>query len=155
MVFGGIMRRLLLLAVMLFMGSLLFSQTDANRRYVAVKATPLKSSTGFFGQELKNLSQGEEVMLIRDDGKWAEIQAGNQKGWVSSTSLSSRRVVASGAAVTASEVALAGKGFSEETEIEYRKSGLDFSAVDSMERINVSGTDLLGFINEGRLAKGE
>lgn len=150
------MRRLsLLMILMLCMGSLLISQTDANKRYVAVKSTPLKSSTGFFSQELKTLSQGDEVTLVRDDGKWAEIRSGNQSGWVASTSLSSRRVVASGAAITASEVALAGKGFSKEVEVEYRKNGLDFSAVDSMERIIVSGNDLLTFINEGHLAKGE
>jgi len=150
------MRRLLLLLAMMFcMGSLLFSQTDANRRYVAVKSTPLKSSTGFFGQDLRTLTQGEEVTLLRDDGKWAEVRAGNQTGWVASTSLSSRRVVASGAAVTASEVALAGKGFSQEIEIEYRRSGLDFSVVDAMERMDVPGNELLGFINEGRLAGGQ
>jgi len=63
--------------------------------------------------------------------------------------------VASGAAITASEVALAGKGFSSEIEVEYRKNGMDFSGVDSMERIIVSGNDLLAFINEGHLAKGE
>ena len=149
------MRRLLLLAGMLFISSLIFSQSDASRRYVAVKNTPLKSSTGFFGQELKSLSQGDEVSLIRDDGKWSEVRAGNQTGFVSSTSLSSRRVVASGSTATASEVALAGKGFSQEMEIEYRKGGLDFSVVDSMERINVPSNELLSFVNEGRLARGE
>ena len=150
------MRRLsLLIALMLCMGSLLFSQTDANKRYVAVKTTPLKSSSGFFGQDLKILSQGDEVTLIRDNGKWAEVRSENQSGWVSSNSLSSRRVVASGAAITASEVALAGKGFSREVEVEYRKNGIDFSVVDSMERIIVSGNELLTFVNEGRLAKGE
>ena len=150
------MRRFILLSAMILcMGSLLFAQTDASRRYVAVKTTPLKSSTGFFGQDLRTLNQGDEVTLIRDDGKWAEVRAGSQSGWVSSGSLSSRRVAASGAAITASEVALAGKGFSQEIEIEYRKSGLDFSLVDSMERINVGGNELLNFVSEGRLARGQ
>ena len=150
------MRRLLLLSAMtLFVGSLLFSQTAANKRYVAVKTTPLRSSTGFFGRDLRVLSLGDELTLVRDDGKWAEVRAGSQNGWVSSAALSSRRVVASGSAVTATEVALAGKGFSQEIETEYRKSGLDFSVVDSMERINVSGNELLAFINEGRLSRGE
>jgi len=149
------MRRLLLLSAMiLFIGSLLFSQTAANRRYVAVRTTPLKSSTGFFGQDIRTLNQGDEVTLIRDDGKWAEIRVGSQNGWVSSSSLSSRRVVASGAAITASEVALAGKGLNE-FEIEFRREGFDFGTVDSMERINVGGNDLLNFITEGRLARGE
>ena len=150
------MRRLILLLVLMFCaGSLIFSQTDLNRRYVAVKTTPLKSSTGFFSQELRSLSQGDEVTFIRADGKWTEIRAGNQTGWVSTDSLSSRRVVASGSAVTASEVALAGKGFSAEVEVEYRKNGMDYSMVDSMERINVPSNELLVFVNNGRLARGE
>ena len=150
------MRRLLLLsAFMLFTGSLIFSQTTANARYVAVKTTPLKSSTGFFGKELKTLSLGDEVTLIRDSGKWSEVRSGSQSGWVASNTLSSRRVAASGASITANEVALAGKGFSQELETEYRKNGLDFSVVDSMERMLVPGDDLLNFINEGRLARGE
>ena len=149
------MRRLILLSAMMFMGSLLFSQTDASKRYVAVKSTPLKSSTGFFGQDLRTLTQGTEVTFIRDTGKWTEVRSGNQSGWVASSSLSSRRVAASGAAITANEVALAGKGFSKEVEAEYKKNGLSFTVVDSMERISVPGNELLRFINEGRLNRGE
>ena len=57
--------------------------------------------------------------------------------------------------VTASEVAMAGKGFSPDMEMEYRKNGLDYSMVDSMERITVPSDDLLRFITEGRLSRGE
>ena len=149
------MRRFSLLMALMFCTGLLFSQSDAGKRYVAVKTAPLKSSTGFFSKNLKTLSHGDEVTLIRDNGKWAEVRSGSQSGWVSSVSLTSRRVAASGAAITASEVAMAGKGFSREIELEYRKSGVDFSAVDFMEGINVSSDDLLAFITEGRLATGE
>ena len=155
------MRRFLLLfAVMFSMGPLLFSQaasssTAANRRYVAVKTTVLKSSTGFFASDLKNLSQGDEVSLIRESGKWAEVRSGNQTGWVAVSSLSTRRVVASASSATASEVAMAGKGFSAETEVEYRKGGLNYFAVDSMEQINIPANELLGFITDGHLKKGE
>ena len=150
------MRRLILLLAFTFcVCSLVFSQTDANRRYVAVKTTALKDSTGFFAKDLKNLSQGDEVTFVRADGKWSQVRSGSDTGWVTSDSLSSRRVVASGAAVTASEVALAGKGFSADVEIEYRKSGLDFSMVDTMEKINIPASELLNFVNEGRLARGQ
>lgn len=151
------MRRLLLLFVLvLFTGLLVFSQaTDPSKRYVAVKTTPLRSSVGFFAKDLTTLGQGDEVTLIRDDGKWAEVRSGSINGFVSSTSLSSRRVVASGTAVTASEVALAGKGLAEEMEIEYRNSGLNFSTVESMEKLNIPSDELLGFITEGHLARGE
>jgi hypothetical protein len=148
------MRRLLFL-LMLCTSVLIFSQSGGSTRYVAVKTAVLKDSTGFFAKEVGNLPLGTAVTLIRDDGKWAEVRAGNLAGWVASASLSARRVVASNSPVAANEVALAGKGFSPDTEIEYRKNGLDYSMVDSMEKIVVPAADLLRFIDEGRLARGE
>ena len=154
------MRRFLLLfAVMFLMGFLLFSQTSstgANKRYVAVKTTVLKSSTGFFADNLKNLFQGDELILIRENGKWAEVRSGNQTGWAAVSSLSVRRVMVSGSSATATEVAMAGKGFTAETEIEYRKEGnLNYDVVNFMEDINIPPEELLGFVNDGRLKRGE
>ena len=143
-----------ILAMLLFTGSLAFSQ--ANRRYVAVQNTPLKSSTGFFSSNLGNLVFGDAVTLISDNGKWSKVQSGNLTGWVASSNLSARRIIQSNSSVvSANEIALAGKGFSPDTELEYKKNGLDFSMVDNMEQITVPARDLLRFITEGRLSKGE
>jgi predicted Zn-dependent protease len=49
------------------------------------------------------------------------------------------------------EIALAGKGFSPEIELEYRKNGLDYSSVDMMEILNIDDNDLRKFIDDGRL----
>jgi uncharacterized protein YgiM (DUF1202 family) len=151
------MQRFLFFLVILFCtSSFVFSQADRNTRYVAVQSIALKASAGSFASETGTVSFGDAVTLIREDGRWSQVRAGNITGWTVSTNLSSRRVVASNAStVTASEVALAGKGFSPETEMEYRRNGLDFSLVDSMEQTAVSQNDLLRFINDGRLLKGE
>ena len=149
---------LFLLTMMLCVGVLAFSQANRNTRYIAVQTTAVKDSTGFFAKDLGSLSLGDAVTIILDDGgKWSQIQAGNLTGWVASSSLSARRVIASNSAINAvgGELALAGKGFSPDMEIEYKKNGLDYSMVDSMEQITISADDLLQFINEGRLAKGE
>jgi uncharacterized protein YgiM (DUF1202 family) len=104
---------------------------------------------------LANLPLGTEVTVVLENGKWTQIQTGNRQGWIASASLSARKVVASNTAVTASDVALAGKGFSPETEMEYKRNGLDYSVVDSMENTNIPNDDLLRFITEGRLNRGE
>jgi len=148
------MERFLFLWVMILCaGSLVFSQADRNARYVAVQTVAVKDSAGFLAKDLGNLSLGDTVRLIQDNGKWSNVQAGNLTGWVTSSSLSARRVVASNTAVTVSEVAMAGKGFSPDMEIEYRKNGLDYSIVDFMERITVPTDDLLRFITDGRLSR--
>jgi len=150
------MRRLFLALAMIFaVNTVLFSQTDSNRRYISTQNMILKDSTGFFARELGTLSLGNEVILLREQGKWAEVRAGNLTGWVSGSGLSARRIVAAGSSSTATELALAGKGFSYEMEAEYRKSGLDYSLVDSMEKMNIPSGELLDFIREGRLARGE
>jgi hypothetical protein len=150
------MRKLLfLLTILLCTGSLLFAQFGGPKRYVAVQNAVLKDSTGFFAKSLANLPLGTEVSVVLENGKWTQVQAGNRYGWIASASLSARRVVASSTGVTASDVALAGKGFSPETEMEYKKNGLDYSTVDSMENTNIPNDDLLRFITEGRLNKGE
>ena len=150
------MKRILCLALLILcIGSFAFSQAGGGKRYVAVKTVALKSSSGHLASEVGSLSLGAEVTLIKDDGKWAQIKSGNLTGWVASSSLSSRRVVSSGSTASVSEVALAGKGFSPDVEIEYRKNGLDYSAVDSMERIVIPANELERFITDGRLARGE
>jgi hypothetical protein len=66
-----------------------------------------------------------------------------------------RQVSTTTATISSNEVAMAGKGFSPDTEAEYKKGGLDYSMVDAMEKINVPINDLSEFITEGRLARGE
>jgi len=150
------MRRFLLLfAVIFHIGVPVFSQNRGILRYISVLKAPIKDSTGFFARELGTLSLGNEVTLISESGKWSQIRSGNLTGWVTSTSLSVRRIVASGTNATATEISMAGKGFSPEMEMEYRKTGLDYSMVDFMETITIPRDELLGFITEGELARGE
>jgi hypothetical protein len=150
------MRKILfILAIMFCTGSVLFSQAAGNRRYVVVQSAALKDSTGFFARELGKLTLGTELTLIRENGKWSEVRVGTLSGWVASSSLSTRRVVTSGTAVSVSEITLAGKGFTPDVEIEYRKNGLDYSAVDAMEQMDIHADELLTFVIEGRLSRGE
>ena len=107
------MKRFFLILVMaLCIGPLLFSQAGGNTRYVAVQTAPLKDSTGFFAKDLRTLSLGDAVTFVRENGKWTQVRVGNLTGWVASSSLSTRQVVASVSSVNVNEVALAGKGFS-------------------------------------------
>ena len=150
------MRKLIFLMAILFCsGSLVFSQSG-NARYIAVQSAELKSSTGFFASVVGRLSLGDTVTLVRDDGRWSQVRSGNITGWIQSANLSARRIIASNVSSSgANEVALAGKGFSPSTEMEYKKEGLDFTMVDTMERISVSKDDLRRFISDGRLNSGD
>ena len=56
-------------------------------------------------------------------------------------------------AASSDEVALAGKGFSQEVETEYKKQNrsLDYAWVDRMLTFKVSDADALRFLQEGGL----
>jgi hypothetical protein len=127
---------------------------------VSVKTVTLKSSTWFFASGRGNLGYGNEVSVLQVKGNWAEVRAaGNSSvsGWVPVSNLSAKRIVASGSSgVTASEVALAGKGFNQEVENAYRAQGsLNYADIDRTEAIAVSQSDLLRFMRDGRLITGE
>jgi len=147
-------RALLLLAIHFFSSSLVFSQAEGIRRYVAVQKAPIKESPSFFAKDLGSLLLGDAVTLVREGGKWTQVRSGAITGWVLSSSLSVKKIVPSGSNATATEVALAGKGFSYELETEYRESGLDYSVVDMMENTLIGAEELSEFIGEGHLAKG-
>jgi uncharacterized protein YgiM (DUF1202 family) len=127
--------------------------------YVAVKTAELRDSTGFFSKTLAVLNLGEAVTVLRVQGKWMEVRsAGNPPftGWMAAASLSSKRVTSSGRSVSGGELALAGKGFSAEVETVYRQGEtLDYTAVDRMEAQKIPAEELLRFLNDGRLARGD
>jgi len=146
---------ILILAFLILANTLVFSQSAGSTMYVSVKTTDLKSSTGTFATKLDTLNLGDAVTYLAKNGNWAEVKTSkNVTGWVNMSGLTTRRITSSGNSASAGEIALAGKGFSPDTEIEYKKGGLDYSGVDQMEKISISGPELQKFIEAGRLSKG-
>ncbi|MDR1239966.1 MAG: hypothetical protein LBK27_07620 [Treponema sp.] len=127
--------------------------------YVALKTIQLKSSTGFFAGNRGALAYGEAVTVLQTKGKWAEVRSASRSslsGWTHAANLTSRRISSSGAATTSGELALAGKGFSQEVENAYRVDGkLDYADVDRVETQAVSEQELQSFLAEGHLSMGD
>jgi len=132
--------------------------------YVTAKSVELKSSTEFFASVSGTLQYGAAVTVLQINGKWAEVRStsgSSVTGWTPVANLSAKRIIAgSGGATggaTASEVALAGKGFNQEIENAYKAGGkLNYADVDEIEKKNVvTNPELKKFIEEGRLFKGD
>ena len=149
------MKKLIFITLLVLIGNI-FAFSQERTMYVTVKTADLKSSTGAFAEKKGELSLGDAVTMLRSNGNWAEVRTANSvTGWVNLSSLSSKRVTGSNISSSAGEIALAGKGFSPDTEIEYKKGGFDFTEVDKMEAITISAGDLQKFIRDGRLAEGK
>jgi uncharacterized protein YgiM (DUF1202 family) len=128
--------------------------------YAAAKTVTLKSSTGFFAGTRGTLNYGDRVTVLQVNGKWVEVRSASNaslSGWTASSNFSVKQVIAgSSSSATAKEVALAGKGFNQEVEDSYKTKGnLNYADVDKTEALSVSDADLLRFLDEGRLAKGD
>jgi len=153
---------IILLCLVLFITGLAAAQVSAGGTlYVAVKTVTLKSGTGFFASNKGTLNYGDRVTVIRVNGKFAEVKsAANSSltGWTATANLSAKQIV-SGSSSTASakEVALAGKGFSQEVENSYKsqKGNLNYADVDRTESIKVREDDLKKFLEEGHLKMGD
>ncbi len=127
--------------------------------YVSTQNAELKEKKSNFSAATAKLSYGQAVTVISMDKKWAEakLSDGSKRGWISMNSLTKRKIAAnSGFSASTDELSLAGKGFTAELEANYKKEGkVDFASVDKIEKNSVSRTELLTFIEEGKLKGGE
>jgi len=153
---------LLFLCLGLFISGFAMAQVRAGGTlYVAIRTVDLKSGTGWFASNRGSLNMGDQVTVIRVDGRFVEVRSvRNQSltGWTASANLSARQVVAgTSSTATAREVALAGKGFNQEVEQSYRdqQRNLNYADVDRVEAIRVNEADLRRFLEEGRLSMGD
>jgi len=134
---------------------------DGKVLYIAVKTATLKSGTGAFAESKGTLNYGAKVTQIKVDGSFTEVKSADNPsltGWVSTASLTSKQIVAGGAAstTTAKEVALAGKGFSQEAEKTLsQKKELNYADVDKVEAIKIREKDVESFLKEGELKMGK
>ncbi len=126
-------------------------------KFVAVETLELKSSTGFFSRKVGVIEYGDEVLVLGEKGNWSEIQLKNEpslQGWVAKSSLTSKKIInrPNRTTTSADELALAGKGFSQEVEDYLISEGSqNFNLVDNVESVSVSNKDLQAFIIDGDL----
>jgi uncharacterized protein YgiM (DUF1202 family) len=150
----------MLIAFFCLLAGWVFGQKRGDTMYIAVQSAPLKASTGFFAKTVGNLRYGDQITVTAVNGKWVQVNAAANKsltGWIAAANVTSKRIIAgSGQSASAKELAMAGKGFSEGVEQEYKTGkNLNYDAVDALERVTVSDDELFNFIEEGRLARGD
>jgi uncharacterized protein YgiM (DUF1202 family) len=152
--------RLLVAAVLLLAVGAAF----AVDMFVTVKQTQLRDKPSYLGKILGPLNYGDRVTVLDQSNKaWVKVTAPDGKqGWVSVSALNTKKVeLAAGSenvqqGASSGEVALAGKGFNETVEKQYKEDGkLDYTWVDRMEKITVGPDELSKFVSEGGLASPE
>ncbi|MEN6509258.1 MAG: SH3 domain-containing protein [Smithella sp.] len=128
---------------------------------VQVREGQLRSTPSHFGKITAKTYYGDRVTVLEEKGDWkrVSVEDGKVQGWMHDSALIGKRTVLkagrsrAGTSVSQDEIALAGKGFSEEVEKEYRKNNatLDYAWINRMETIVISPRQMENFIEDGRL----
>ncbi len=151
------MKRLLAATFFILFAMTLWSATMMS---IQVSAVQLRDKPGFRGIPGTELNYGDRVEVVEEGRGWFKVRSGSgESGWIQESALTTKEVVLqAGAAVSSGasteEVALAGKGFSEDVEREYRDQSdleAEFKLVDLMESYERPDQELLMFLDDGRL----
>lgn len=128
---------------------------------VQVKKAHIRATPSFLGRIITTLSYSEQVEKLIEKGDWVNVklEKNNSEGWVHISALSRKKIVLKpGAAdveqaASSDEIALAGKGFNEQVEGEFKAGNrdIDFTWIDKMEGIDVSQYQMNRFLEEGGL----
>lgn len=129
---------------------------------VQVKSGDVRSAPSFLGAILAKVSYGDRLFVHEEKEAWVKVSVPGKKaeGWIHSSALTSKIVMLQAGAsdvkqaASSSEIALAGKGFNKQVEKEFRDKNpsLDFIAIDKMEKISVSQSDIQDFLKAGELS---
>ena len=145
-----------LIPLLVFAGLLLAAETLK----VTVKSSKLRKSPKFYAGSVATVKFGDSLQKLKEQGDWIQaMTTAGVQGWIHTGavstpkfSLTAKRTAGTG--TTADEVALAGKGFNEQVEKEYRKTAtLDYTWVDRMAQITIGETEMERFLREGKLGE--
>lgn len=128
---------------------------------VQVKAGQVRSTPSFLGAIVAEVGYAQQVQVLEEKSGWMRVNVPgrNVQGWMHGSALSAKRIVLQAGAddvqraATTGEIALAGKGFNQQVEDQYRSRNrsIDFTWIDRMQQSGVSMTQLKRFAEEGQL----
>lgn len=133
----------------------------AKQMSVQVKKCQLRNKPSFLGKIVLDLDYADRVTVEKEQDDWLKVKPENKsgEGWVHTSALSTKKIILNPgskdveSAASSDELALAGKGFNEQVENDFKKKNknVDFTWVDKMENIIVSQDEIQGFLKEGGL----
>jgi uncharacterized protein YgiM (DUF1202 family) len=151
--------------------------------WVAVKKTVIRKEASNLSPMIVQVNYQDELDLLNERGDWWQVSYGDKEGWVHKSALSKSLEQAAGSTQKASggsifdalkgkpadsqsrqssdkqrggdadDITLAGKGFNEDVEGEFKSQGanVNYDAVDKMENRDVPDFDFRKFAEQGGL----
>ncbi|HTX72470.1 MAG TPA: SH3 domain-containing protein [Rectinemataceae bacterium] len=154
--------RIWIFALLVISSAALFAASP-KQMSVVVQTTQVRSGPSYLSTVLGSLAYGDRVDILETQKDWAKVSFPARKlvGWTNLSALTEKKIVLSSGSgnvqqsASSGEVALAGKGFNEQIESQYRQDGqLDYTWVDAMGRISEQPEDMAAFLKAGGLSEG-
>ena len=174
----AVMKRLVALLVLLTTVTV-----HASPVWVAVKKTVIRKEASNLSPIVVRVNYQDELDLLNERGDWWQVSFEDKEGWVHKSALSKSLEQAAGSAQKSSggsifdalkakpadsrsrqpsnqqrggdadDITLAGKGFNEDVEGEFKSQGgnVNYDAVDKMEKRDVPDFDFQRFAEQGGL----
>ena len=150
--------------IVLLIGLSAFSAFAATQKTmsVQVKKGEIRKTPSFLGGIVARVSYGDRVYILEEKGPWVKvaIPGRNSEGWIHSSALTEKKIVFTAGAkdvqtsASSNEVALAGKGFNQQVENEFKEKNpkLNYAWINRMEKFVVSEKEIKEFLKEGQLS---
>jgi hypothetical protein len=144
-----------------FAASLVLVVFAAETLVVKIQTTQLRGKPQFFAPAVAPLKAGDRLTKLAEASGWMQVRtAAGAAGWVHGSAVAPPGTqIFAGAGdmktqATASEVALAGKGFNRQVEDSYRakNKGVSYVWVDRMVQMRISTAQVQEFLKIGRMA---
>jgi Bacterial SH3 domain len=128
---------------------------------IQVKRGEIRSTPSFLGVIVARVSYGDRVYVREEKGSWAKVRIPGHKneGWIHTSALTVKKIAFNAGAkdvqtsASSNELALAGKGFNEQVENEFKEQNpkISYAWVNRMEKFVVSEKQIKQFLKEGKL----
>lgn len=143
----------------LLLAGTVFAASKKSAKYVSSDSLPVKEKASAKGKTLCTLTLGDVVQVVEEKKDWTKITCEDgTTGWVSTKSITSKKQVAGDTKVSADakEIALAGKGFTEDIEKAYSEQfDTNYDLVNDVECNGVLDMFVFDFMQEGQLKSEE
>ena len=129
---------------------------------VKIQTTSLRKDPKFFASAIAGLKAGDSLEKLASQDGWYKVKTpAGVVGWVHSSAVEVKKfnLLAMDKSMktqaSASEVALAGKGFNKQVEDSYKSKHAEanFAAVDRMLKISIQPSDVEKFMKNGKLGE--
>jgi uncharacterized protein YgiM (DUF1202 family) len=129
---------------------------------VQVKEASVYAKPSSLGKLVGKVPYGTVLTVLATQGGWAQVRVDSASltGWVRTQSFTTKdldlQAGSQVSGVSSTEVSLAGRGFTEEIEQDYKTKNpqLDFADMDKMEGYGLPDDQLTAFLTNGGLVPG-